>query len=420
MTFPMVSIIIPVYNAEKYLKQCIESLLLQTFHDFEIICVDDGSTDRSYEILKTYEKKDKRIFVLQQKNQFAGVARNSGIKKANGKYLLFLDADDFFHPEMLEKAVEKAERESTEILVFDVFQYDNKSKKVITTAWKALNKNLLDENVKSAGEIAENIYDLTTPAPWNKLFLREFIEKNNLLFQSIQRTNDLFFVYAALSCAERIGVLNEKLLYYRDNNAESLQGSGSDTPEIFVQALKALRLFLKNRNCYEQYQKSFEKMALSIGIYNLNNMKEKEIYKRLCLCLKQDIGFGFGITGKPIERQLQTAINLREDLIIYGAGAVAKAMVDFLLFQCEYAKSKILVAVTNLQQNKKELCGLKVQEFQDLHKENKKMIIIAVAEEKIQNEIMNSVGKAGFNRYSKIGFYEIFSLVTGCMIRNQK
>lgn len=89
MKTPIVSVIIPIYNAEPYIEQCLDSLLKQTFQNYEIICIDDGSEDCSYEILKKYEKSDSRVRAYSQKNQFAGVARNIGIEKAKGKYLLF-------------------------------------------------------------------------------------------------------------------------------------------------------------------------------------------------------------------------------------------------------------------------------------------------------------------------------------------
>ena len=90
-----VSVIIPVYNAEKYLRQCLDSVVNQTLRDIEIICVDDGSTDGSIEILREYEQKDSRVKVLCQKNQYAGVARNNGLSHASGEYVFFMDSDDY-------------------------------------------------------------------------------------------------------------------------------------------------------------------------------------------------------------------------------------------------------------------------------------------------------------------------------------
>ena len=101
-----VSVIIPVYNVEKYLRECIDSILNQTLHELELICVDDGSTDGSLEILQAYEKKDNRVTVLTQHNQGAGAARNKGLQIAKGEYLSFLDADDFLHRVCLKKRIE--------------------------------------------------------------------------------------------------------------------------------------------------------------------------------------------------------------------------------------------------------------------------------------------------------------------------
>lgn len=105
-----VSIIIPVYNAEKYLGKCLESLLSQTLQEMEIICVDDGSSDGSPEILKRFQERDGRVRILTQENQYAGAARNNGMKEAQGEYLLFLDADDFFENTLLEKVYNQGKR----------------------------------------------------------------------------------------------------------------------------------------------------------------------------------------------------------------------------------------------------------------------------------------------------------------------
>lgn len=119
-----VSVIIPVFNAEKYLSQCLDSIVNQTLTNIEIICVDDGSTDTSFQILKEYEEKDSRVIVLSKSNAGAGTARNEGLKIAKGKYLSFLDADDFFERNMLECAYGKAEQDNADICIFESDLYD--------------------------------------------------------------------------------------------------------------------------------------------------------------------------------------------------------------------------------------------------------------------------------------------------------
>ena len=107
---PKVSVIIPVYNVEKYLGPCLDSILGQTLNNIEVICVDDGSTDRSLDILREYEKRDARVKVLTQPNTNAGAARNKGIQQARGEYLSFLDSDDHFDPTMLEKCAARMDQ----------------------------------------------------------------------------------------------------------------------------------------------------------------------------------------------------------------------------------------------------------------------------------------------------------------------
>ena len=118
-----VSVIIPVYNVEPYLKQCMDSVVGQTLKDIEIICVDDGSTDGSLDILREYAAEDNRIQIIEQKNAGAGAARNNGMRHATGKYLSFLDSDDFFEPRMLEKAYDLAEKDQADFVAYKSDQY---------------------------------------------------------------------------------------------------------------------------------------------------------------------------------------------------------------------------------------------------------------------------------------------------------
>ena len=123
MNSTTVSVILPCYNGEKNLKQCINSVRNQTLKEIDIICVDDGSTDSTVDILKELQKEDPRIVLIQQKNAGAGAARNVGLDRATGKYLSFLDADDFFEPDMLEKSVAAAEKYEADYIVFRADRY---------------------------------------------------------------------------------------------------------------------------------------------------------------------------------------------------------------------------------------------------------------------------------------------------------
>lgn len=408
----MVSVVIPVYNAERYIEECLDSLLRQTCSDFEVICVDDGSGDRSLEILRSYEKRDGRISVLTQKNQYAGVARNAGMERANGKYLLFLDADDFFREDMLEQAVGRAEEGNTEVLVFDAIRYDDRTKRVLGGSWKVLSKELFGEGIKPSAELSDVIYQFTTSAPWNKLFLREYVERNRFRFQALPRTNDLFFTYAALSCTERIGALNEKLLYYRVNNGASLQGNLDASPAVFAEALYALKDFLKERGVWEVFRGSFTEMAAAVCVNSVTNLHTEKLYLELCKKLKEEIMPALELSYEAADGQLMEAVRQGRKLVVYGAGAAATALVRYLLVCRRYEKEKIRVAVTSLQNSGALICGIRIEEIGTVDADRKETLAVtAVSEENMQKEMEACLRERGFLEISRCGYGEMMELL---------
>ena len=192
---PKVSVIIPVYNVEEYLCKCLDSVINQTLKEIEIICVDDGSTDNSLEILKEYATKDNRITIITQKNLYAGVARNSGLAQAKGEYLSFLDSDDFFELNMLKESYKKAIAEKADIVIFGYKQYNVLDKSV--TIKNGFNDKLLQFDNKSS-EYKKHIFEITNPMPWNKLYSSRYIKSKQIQFQALPVANDLYFVYAAI------------------------------------------------------------------------------------------------------------------------------------------------------------------------------------------------------------------------------
>ena len=173
---PKVSVIIPVYNVEEYLRECLDSVVNQTLKEIEIICVDDGSTDNSLEILKEYTKKDNRITVITQQNLHAGVARNAGLAVARGEYLSFLDSDDFFELNMLEDMYNKGKNENIDIIICGNDLFDTKEKtykkQIINPKW--INKIVNFEDLK------DELFIVTRPIAWNKIIKRKLIVENKL------------------------------------------------------------------------------------------------------------------------------------------------------------------------------------------------------------------------------------------------
>lgn len=294
-----VSVIIPVYNSEQYLEECLTSLLHQTLEEIEIICVDDGSTDRSQMILAHFSKKDKRLHVLHQNNQFAGVARNHGVLLARGKYVCFLDSDDFFDRTLLEKAYTRAESSQSDIVLFGAQKYDTFTKKFEKTNLYFDRKFLPAKKVFSYKDIPDHIMMITTPAPWTKLYRREFIAKEKLEFQPLQNSNDAYFVLLSLCLAQRISYVNEDLVFYRVGQKNSLQKTKNKNPICFVEAYLALYKELRNRGIYDDIEKSYADVVLSGCAYNLDTTFDPQARLKICRELSQPSFIKTGILEHP-------------------------------------------------------------------------------------------------------------------------
>lgn len=292
-----VSVVVPVYNAEKYLNQCIESLLNQTLKDIEIIFVDDGSEDNSGMIISRYAKKDSRLQFLKQENSFAGTARNLGMNKAAGEYIIFLDADDYFEADMLEEMYNKAKADDADVCLCSAKRFNDLTGE-ITEPNFYLNTSLLPENLPfSADELKDRIFNFTTPAPWTKLFKTAFVKANGFKFQPIKKTNDLFFIFANLSLAKRITYVNKPFVNYRFANSSSLQGEKDALNIEFYDAVMALKKELQSRELFVKYEKSFVNRALSVCAYTLKAADNKENFIKLANLFKSKYFFDFGIAG---------------------------------------------------------------------------------------------------------------------------
>ena len=274
---PKVSIIMPVYNAEKFLREALDSVLAQTLTEIEVLCVDDGSTDASLEILREYAAKDARLTVYTQNHQFAGAARNLGIKHAAGKYLLFLDADDIFDPQLVEKSYNRAEETSADICVFggEIFYDDTGERSPLPDLCRT---DLCPETVFSSNDHPEEIFSISTPGPWNKLFRREFITAEGIDFPNLRTAEDLVFVMTAFACANRVALLNEPLVHYRQHSASLMHTQDKD-PWAFYAALVELRERLIDRGLYESLKTAFSAMAALNCCSNLSTMNTLAAFK---------------------------------------------------------------------------------------------------------------------------------------------
>lgn len=205
------SIIIPVYNSEIYLEKCIQSLINQTMKELEFIFVNDGSTDKSVDILKKYQKKDKRIKILDKENGGQGSARNLGLSIATGEYIAFLDSDDYIKENMYETLYKRAKKDDLDIVICNYYlTYPDK----IVEA----KNNITNQSEK---KITRNEYITLSPSPWNKIIKREYLENQNFKFPEGIIYEDFASIPILALGNPKIIYINKCLYYYVQSNSST-------------------------------------------------------------------------------------------------------------------------------------------------------------------------------------------------------
>lgn len=274
---PKVSVIIPVYNVEKYLPECLDSVISQTLKEIEIICVDDGSTDNSVNILKEYAKKDKRITVLRQTNLHAGVARNAGIAVAKGEYFSFLDSDDFFELDMLESLVKIAEKDKSDVVICGNYVFDQMENKDVRTTQYL--EQFINKSPFNPKDIAADLFMMCNPNAWTKLFRSANIRKYNIRFEKFISCNDITFVCTNLALAEKISIINTPYVHYRVNTKINISSNRGDNAICLVLAVDKLIQNLKSYDVYDKFKDTLKQRLKSSFIWELKQCTEKQAVK---------------------------------------------------------------------------------------------------------------------------------------------
>lgn len=267
-----VSVIMPIYNAYDYLRPAIDSVLDQTLREIELICIDDGSTDHSLEIIKEYQQGDVRVRIVTENNAGPSTARNKGIIRARGEYIIFLDADDFYEPTLLESLYNRATRDSLDVTVVKFDIYNNKQAKFTPGIYEEHDSIFSHGAVVSKNEFPDYILQSATGYAWNKLFSTAFIREKELAFApELYVFEDVHFVATALSLAERVGRVDEVLIHHRvysdQSRAKLFRKYYHQVPVVYLK----IKEHLMHHGMYIPLSRSY--LNLSAGrcykIYNL-------------------------------------------------------------------------------------------------------------------------------------------------------
>ena len=250
---PLVSVVVAVYNIEKYIEICIQSLLKQTYDEMEILLIDDGSQDESGSICDKYAEKDSRIRVLHKQNGGLSDVRNVGIQEASGKYLMYVDGDDTVSENFVEAAVSCAERFQTDIGIFDFQEIEEDTGRVDRWSMRIRRNELL--NAENDPEIL-----LTTPCAWNKIYRLDFLKESGLSYPLKRHYEDLTVTPVLLALAKRIVYLDSGPLYdymLRDGSIMRSHDFRKNYEDRTAAVRDVLRTF-REKKIFEPFQKELE------------------------------------------------------------------------------------------------------------------------------------------------------------------
>lgn len=297
---PAVSVIVAVRNGELFLHHALDSVRRQTLTDIEIIVVDDGSTDRTASIIQDLTAADNRIRSIEgPATGSAGAARNAGLDVATGDYLAFLDADDFFAPQLLSRLHRRAEADRADVTVCGFRVFEDPAGVPNTVNWGLRTEFLPSTTPFTPESLGSGLFYAFGPVAWNKLFRTDLIRRHGLRFQELRRSNDLFFTFSALARAERLSYLPRALIDYRVGNPASLQGSADQSPLDFAAALETLQESLRDAGLYERFEAAFVSEAVEVCLANLDRASTYESFRQIDTALRGRLLARFGALDRP-------------------------------------------------------------------------------------------------------------------------
>ena len=250
-----VSVIIPVYNVEKYLRQCLDSVVNQTFKDIEIIVINDCSPDNSLQIIKDYQQKDDRIVLIDLKqNVGIGLVRNEGLKIAKGKYVTFIDSDDWLANDYVEVLYNTIEKYQYDVISPNFYSYDEITKKLSSGIQPQCFYNINISNIK----LKQKFLYFEKTHYLRKIFNLEFLRRNNIVFH-INGLEDTLFIWEVLLNTNKFMFIEEKLYYYRISRNNSFIDQNTKTDKIELQntinlALEIKKIIIKDFDTYKHFK----------------------------------------------------------------------------------------------------------------------------------------------------------------------
>lgn len=407
MNNPKVSIIMPVYNTEKYLERALNSAIGQSFRDIEIICINDGSTDGSKKILDKYSEKDNRIVVLNlDGNHGQSFARNRGLEISQGEYIAFLDADDYLKKKAVETLYSTAEKKRSEIVIFG-FKSEYESDELKRDFFiPDVDFSVFDDDAYTGAELIEDFVTKVFPTLvcWNMFLKRDFVEKHSLSFREGIIYEDDLFVKMCILSAQQINIIKDTLYVYFRRSTSTTTNSISlySIKSRFVVFVEMMRFFLGHNFPEEAYQPIGKLIALSAAkpyacyvksgsdiLYNHIRFND-DLYNKFFAVFSELrlITYAWEISRNDIIK-----IKSFSNIIVYGAGIIAKDAIYNLTLN---GINKFTIAVTSAKEDE-YFAGNRVYSIRDIECVDKTEVVVLLAVAKVkQKEIRELLVSLGY------------------------
>ena len=297
-----ISIIIPIYNSANYLEKCLDSILSQSYANFEVICIDDNSTDNSLKILQMYSEKDARIKVIHKKNEGVSFARNAGLDAAQGEFLLFVDSDDWIEKRTCEIAIQKIYQEDADVVMWPyIRERENESKKKII-----FNHDIIFDQVNIQEKLHRRMFgiidqELRQPenadalcTVWGKLYRRSIVEDNHLRFYDIRKIGsyeDGLFNLQYFQYAKKAIYINQYFYHYRRTNYSSItEVYNSHLKRQWENLFKIMADYIIDHNLNKKYVQALKnRISLSLIPLGINEISQKCSMKNKIVSIKEII-----------------------------------------------------------------------------------------------------------------------------------
>jgi len=267
-----VSIIIPVYNVEKYLARCLDSVTNQSFSDIEIICVNDGSTDNSLDILEHYSLFDSRIKIINQENKGLSAARNTGIKASIGKYILFIDSDDYISSIAVERLYNNAEHNNSDVVVFDLIWGKENFENCTFMTIEELGTKYTDKTF-CIDTLPPEYYKKFPVTAFSKLYNTDFLKINNIAFLEGVIYEDIPFFAEIYTKAKRITYLPEYLYYYTIDRDGSIMSRDDEKLFDIIKVHEKVKDTLKTNGYWEILKPTIQLLMMMDYLKRLKNIR---------------------------------------------------------------------------------------------------------------------------------------------------